>query len=177
MYWIVKNWEIQEFIRQLPKSTKEISWLNKLSDDKLRALWYYKVIWNSEPLKEWQSYWKATYEIWTEVITETKEIINESLDSFKEKKIKEQSKRTKNEILSEYNEIDQLNLNRELWYLQDKFNSTWEVNIERLTEIKTINEWIESKRAEYHYLKESILNASNYEEVIDLIPNNEELWV
>ena len=92
MYWIVKNWEIQEFIRQLPKSTKKISWLNKLSDDKLRELWYYKVVWNSEPLKEWQSYWQATYDIWEEVITETKEIINQSLDSFKEKKIKEQIK-------------------------------------------------------------------------------------
>ena len=176
MYWIVKNWKIQEFIRQLPKSTKNISWLNKLSDDKLRELWYYKVVWNSEPLKEWQSYWQATYEIWTEVITETKEKVNEKLDSFKQKKIQEQSKKTQTEILSEYNEIDQLNLNRELWRLQDDFNKTWEVNTEKLTELKEIDIWIETKIAEYQYLKESILNANAYEEVIDLIPNSEELW-
>jgi len=41
--------------------------------------------------------------------------------------------------------------------------------------LKKIDIWIETKRAEYHYLKDNILNATTYEEVIDLIPNNEEL--
>ena len=177
MYWIVKDWIITEFIRQLPKSTKEISWFDKLSEDKLREYWYYKVVWNSEPLQEWQSYWQASYEIWTEYITETKEIINQSLDSFKNRKIQEQSNRTQTEILAEYSEIDQLNINRELWTLQDKYNQTWEVNVERLTELRAMNEWIETKRAEYQELKQAILEAITYEEVISLIPKQEEVWV
>jgi hypothetical protein len=170
MYWIVKNGEIIEFIKTLPTSTANISWLDKLPEDKLRELGYYKVIWASEPLQEWQSYWQASYEIWEEYITETKEIINQSLEDFKTKKIWEQSQRTNQVILDEYSYEDQLNINRELWTLQDKYNATWEVNIERVMELRWMNEWIETQRAEYQTLKQSILWATTYEEVISLIP-------
>jgi len=38
-----------------------------------------------------------------------------------------------------------------------------------------MNEWIETKRAEYQELKQAILEAITYEEVISLIPKQEEV--
>ena len=170
MYWIVKNGEIIEFIKTLPTSTANISWLDKLPEDKLRELGYYKVIWASEPLQEWQSYWQASYEIWTEYITETKEVINEELESFKNKKIAEQSEKTKQIILSKYSEIEQTNLLREGMRLQFNLNTWQEVDIERVVYIQSVDNWIEEQRANYKELKQSILEAESYEEVISLIP-------
>lgn len=181
MYWLVNNNEIVEFYRNLPKSNKQISWLDKLSDEKLRVLWYYKVIWNSEPLKDWQTYWKTTYNIWEEYIEEVKEIIDEELEDYKAMKIEEQSKRTQNIILSEYNEIYQLNINRELWRLQDEFNRNWTTNQTRLEELKAIDMWIEEQRALYQTRKLEINACATQEEVFNYVQNlsvnTEELWV
>ena len=162
MYWIIKDWEIKDFIRQLPKSTSSISWLNKMSDDKLRELWYYKVIWNSLPLEEWHSYWKSSYEIWKEYIIETKEIINEDLKQFKQRKISELKVRYKNEIETEYPDYKQRNV--WMWIYSEKEN-------------KKIIEFIKLKRDEVNWICSDIEKAKDYKEVISLITKQEEIWV
>ena len=181
MYGLVINGEIKQFYKTLPKTSSTISGLDKLSEDKLRQIWYYKVIWASEPLEEWQSYWKTSYEIWTEYITETKEIINQSLEDFKNKKIKEQSDRTHQEILKEHSLEDQSNKTAEatsiIWWVlwQKRYYTQEELDV--LWSYEEQKKWIETKRAEYQTLKWAILEATTYEEVISLIPKIEEVWV
>ena len=173
MYGYVNNWEIQEFHRTLPKSTSSISWLDKLSNAKLIELGYYKVIGNSPALKEWQSYGKATYNIKDDYIEETKEVVDMDLQEFKDKKIKEQSEQCQRDIYDKYSKEDQANLTRKALYMQDKRNKGEEVDGTAIQELRDANSRIENRRKEYAKLKESILNASSYEEVISLIPKPE----
>lgn len=169
MYWLVKNWKIETFYKNLPKSNQQISWLDKLSDIKLRELWYYKVIWTSLPLKDYETYWATTYTIWTEYIEEVKEIITTPLEDYKASKIAEQSKRTNTTILASYSYEEQLNTNRELWKLQDQFNQSQTVDITRLTELRSIDTWIEWERAKYRTRRDEINLCNTQEEVYNLI--------
>jgi hypothetical protein len=50
-------------------------------------------------------------------------VLNEELESFKNRKITEQSERTKQIILSKYSEIEQTNLLRESMRLQFNLNT------------------------------------------------------
>ena len=165
MYAIVKNWEIQEFLRTIPSSTATISGLDRLSDVELLSLWYYKVIGASQPLKEWQNYWQPSYKIGDDNVIETKEIVDMSLEDYKIKKINNASQACQSNILKEFSEIDQLNLLKESMRRQYVLNMWWEVNNERVQYLLQSDQRIEDRRSEYKVIKESIQNANSYEEV------------
>lgn len=83
------------------------------------------------------------YEYKNGEVVETSPVI---IEKSKEEKIAEIKEKYKNIILGRYSITDQLNINAELWDLQDKFNSTWIVNIERLNELREAWIWIKEQR-------------------------------
>ena len=181
MYGIVKDWQIKEIIRNLPNSTKQVSNLPNASKEKLLELGYYKVVGASTPLKEWQSYWEPEYTIKEDHIEETKPVIDQPLEEYKEKKTKQLSDKCHSDITAQYTEEDQINMMREFARLQDKFNATGEKDTSKVEELRRADKWIEDRRAEYSKQKEHIQGLSTYKEVKEyvdsLYPNEEELWV
>ena len=173
MYGYVKNWEIKEFYRSLPDTHKNISGLDKLDKEELIEIGYYKVIGNSPNLEERQKYGTSTYNIKNDHIEEIKEVVDMDLQDFKDKKIKEQSEQCQRDIYNKYSKEDQANLTRKALYMQDKRNKGEEVDGTAIQELRDANSRIENRRQEYIDLKESIQNASSYEEVISLIPKQE----
>jgi pyruvate/2-oxoacid:ferredoxin oxidoreductase beta subunit len=79
-------------------------------------------------LEDWQVYGKSNYNIVIDesfnYVEEVKEVIDIELEEYKNRKIQEQEERTKNKIKDKYSIEEQLEINRELWSLQDKYNST-----------------------------------------------------
>ena len=177
MYWKIENWKVVEFYRELPKVIWNTSLWKNITNEELKEFWILPVIWNSPVLEEWQTYWAKSYNILEDKIKEDKEVINKTLDDYKAKKIKTLSDKCKSDILAEYSEIDQLNNIREFARLQDKYNATWEINKEKVAELRAIDKWIEDRRAEYHIQKEAIQSFTTYQEVKDyvdsLLPNEE----
>ena len=179
MYWIIKDGNI-ELIRQLPRTMWNISLPENPTNEQLKTIDIYPVVWNSQPLEEWQTYWNPTYELVDDEIIETKEAVDEPLEEYKTKKTKQMSDKCKADILAKHSEIDQLNNIREFARLQDVYNATGEINKEKVAELRAIDKWIEDRRAEYHTQKEAIQSFATYQEIQDyvnsLYPNTEKLW-
>lgn len=180
MYWKINDkWEIVELIRQLPKSNINISWLDKLSKEELIELWYYEVVWVSEPLKEWQTYWEPTYTITETNIEERKEVINKSLEDYKKEKINSLSERCNSEILNKYSYETQTNLLRESMRLQFALNMWREIDNNGVAYIANVDAEIEAMRNEYRTQKETINWLESYEEISTYfysLFSNEKVW-
>ena len=178
MYWKIENNKVVEFYRQLPKVIWNTSLWKNITNEELKEFNILPVVWNSPVLEEWQSYWKANYNILEDSIEEVKEVVDESLEDYKTKKIKTLSDKCKSDILTEYSEIDQLNYTREFARLQDVYNATGKINKEKVAELRAIDKWIEDRRAEYHIQKEAIQSFTTYKEVKDYVDSlyfNEEI--
>lgn len=159
MHWLIEKWKIVEFYRTLPKNTKQISWLNKLTKKKLVDLWYFTVVWKSKILKDWQTYWNSTYTIKKKYIKEVKEIINTDLKKYQESKIDIEREKCRKLIIDEYDEDNQRNI------LMSLDNN----------EITEMNNKITTIRDDYNIRKNSIYICSTQEEVYNLTLTYNEL--
>ena len=151
MYWLVKENEIIQFYKILPKSYLNISWFDKLTKEELLNYWFYKVIWWSETLQDWQFYWKATYQIWEMEIIEQKEIINIDIEQFKKDKINFLKWYYKFLIEKEYPDYKQRN--GALWIYDENY-------------INNMINLIQEKRNEVNEKINNINDADNYEDII-----------
>ena len=103
MYWKIEKWKVVEFYRELPRVIWNTQLGKNITNKELKEFWILPVVWNSQPLEEWQSYWKKNYKIKKDNIIETKEVIDEDIEQYKEKKKKQLNKKIEQEIKQEYN--------------------------------------------------------------------------
>ena len=171
MFWKIENWKVVEFYRQLPKAVGNTSLGKNITNEELKELWILPIVWNSEPLEEWQSYWHTTYNILDDKIEQVKAVVNETLDSYKQRKIDELSSKCNSDILSKYSYEEQTNLLRESMRVQYQFNLWQEVDNERVEYIAKTDAEIEARREEYRKQKEDILELTTYQEVKDYVNN------
>ena len=182
MYWKIENNKVVEFYRQLPKVIGNTSIGKNITNEELKEFWILPVVWIAEPLEEWQSYWAKTYNILEDRIEENKEVIDESLEDYKARKIKQLSDKCKADIIAEYNEDDQRNATARAAELLDIKIDIWLTPEEQaeLNQIKQVKVVIWNRLAEYHNQRDNITWLDTYQEVKDyvssLYPNTEELW-
>lgn len=183
MYWKIENWKVVEFFRELPKIIGNTSLWKNPSNETLKEFWILPVIWIAQPLEEWQSYWAKTYNILADKIEEDKEVIDESLEEYKAKKIKGLSEKCRADIVAEYSEDHQRNLTaRGVELLDKKLDGV--ITAEEQEELNIIKEskvFIDNRLKEYRLQKDTIIGLAAYQEIKDyvagLYPNTEELWV
>ena len=138
-------------------------------DDELEYETYFETITVS---KDPQEFTTITEKILVDAyIIETKEVIDESLEEYKSKKIKTLSKRCRADIIAEYTEDDQRNAIARATELLDK-KLDWiitEEEKEELNEIKQIKVFIDTRLWEYHNQRDDILAFDTYKEVKDYV--------